>query len=224
MATEGEKMFERGKPREDEPQAHRENRIGKEDLLKRLSERQGDLRLDREALRKDRERLLDEVRSLEDESNALTSRARELQSQLLERRKTAARVCHRSEEMKNRMVQFLAKENNLIHEVRFLESEKDKQIKEYADISGRVNAGMASIAAILRDIEFMRGEMETLMGQSGSLESEVPDRHHDIDRLDEKISSALHSIVDLYDKVKAAEKNAKVIFYCKEKGIERDSS
>jgi len=215
-------MFDSDKDREIHPGVSAEDRINRDDLLKRLFQRQGGLKLDPEALKNERERLLAEVRSLEDENHLRARRVKELQLQLFDRRKMIQRLFQRSDELKKKLVQLLAKENNLIHEIRFLESERDKYGRDYREISGRVKGNMTTIAAILRDIEFMRGELETLMDKTGYLEDGVPNKFRDIDSLDEKISGSLQALEDLYNKMRAVEKNTKMIYYRKEKGIARN--
>lgn len=194
------------------------NRINRGESLKRFSQRQDDVKLEREALRQERERLLAEVRGLEDENHKQARQVKELQLQLVDRRETVQRLFQRVDELKKRIVQFLSQENNLIHEIRFLEAEKERCVEDYRKVSDRVNANMAAIAAILRDIGFMRGEMETLMEKTGYLERGVPDKFRDLDSLDEKISGSWYSLEELYNKLKAVDKNTKIIYYGRSKG------
>ncbi|HIJ76093.1 MAG TPA: hypothetical protein HPP81_05195 [Deltaproteobacteria bacterium] len=200
------------------PEVKGGNLIDREELLKRLAGRQCDLKVERDALRKERERALAEVRSLEDENHAMARQAKDLQLQLFDKRKAAQKLFQRSEELKKRAVQLLAKENNLLHEARFFESERDRHEADYREVSAKVNANMATIDGVLRDIEFLRGETEILMDKTGHLESGVPTRFRDIDCLDEKISDSLHALEKLYSKLRSVEKNAQMIYYKKKKG------
>lgn len=190
----------------------------REELLKRLAARQGDLKFDWVALRNEKERVLAEVKSLEDENHAMARQAKDLQLQLFDKRRAAQRFFQRSEELKKKDVQFLAKEHNLLHENRFFESERDGHEADYKEVSAKLDANMATIAAILRDITFLRGETEVLMDKTGYLESGVSTRFRDIDSLDEKISDSLHALENLYEKMRYVEKNAKLVYYQKKKG------
>ena len=194
----------------------------REELLKRLAARQGDLKFDRVALRNERERVLAEVKNLEDENHAMARQAKDLQLQLFDRRRAAQRIFQRSEELKKKDVQFLAKEHNLLHENRFFESERDGHEADYKEVAAKLDANMATIAAVLRDITFLRGETEVLMDKTGYLESGVPTRFRDIDSLDEKISDSLHALENLYNKMRTVEKNAKLVYYQKKKGAVGD--
>ena len=194
----------------------------REELLKRLAGRQGDLKFDRVALRNERERVLAEIKDLEDENHAMARQAKDLQLQLFDRRRAAQRFFQRSEELKKKDVQFLAKEHNLLHENRFFESERDRHEADYKEVSVKLDANMATIAAVLRDIAFLRGETEVLMDKTGYLESGVSTRFRDIESLDEKIGDSLHALENLYEKMRSVEKNAKLVYYQKKKGAAGD--
>lgn len=211
-------MFNSKAARKSHPDASQENGTSREELLKEVFKAQNTLKLDGARLREERDTILQEVRTLEEQSHTRARRIRELQLHMFDRRKTAQLLFQRSEELKKRLVHFLVGENNLVHEIRFLESERDSCDKNLRDVSQRVNANMASIAALLRDIEFMRGEMEVLMDKTGALEGGVPNTFRDIDSLDTKISDALQALGDLYEKLRAVEKNTQRIYYRKEKG------
>ncbi|MGA2228839.1 MAG: hypothetical protein ABSH41_30760, partial [Syntrophobacteraceae bacterium] len=77
---------------------------------------------------------------------------------------------------------------------------------------------MATIAAVLRDTEFLRGETEVIMDKTGYLESGVPTKFRDIDSLDEKIRDSLQALENLYNKMRSVEKNIKKVYYQKKKG------
>lgn len=211
-------MLDGDKSREPYTEGKDLGRIDREELLKRLAARQSDFKLDRQSLRKEIERAVAELRNLEDENHAMARQAKDLQLQLFDRRKVSQRLFQRSEELKKRTVHLLAKENNLLHETRFFESERDRHDADYREASSKLNANMETIAAVLRDIEFLRGETETLMDKTGYLESGVHTRFRDIDSLDEKISDSLQALEDLYNKLRSVEKNTKTVYYEKKKG------
>jgi chromosome segregation ATPase len=200
------------------PEGNRVDRIDKNELLKKFAVWQDDLKVDRETLLKEKQRALAEVRNLEDENHIMARHVKDLQLQLFDRRKAAQRLFQHSEELKKRTVQLLAKENNLLHEIRFFETERDRHDADYREVSAKLKANMTTIAAVLRDIEFLRGETEVLMDKTGYLESGVPTRFRDIDSLDEKISDSLQSVGNLYNKMRAVEKNTKRVYYQKKKG------
>ena len=187
-------------------------------LLRRLVQSRETADRGRAAPREERERLSSEVEGLENENHALARRHKELQLQLFEKRKAAQKLFQRSDQMKKNLVQHLSGENNLLNEIRFLASEKEKQGKIQHQIASKVEANMDSIAGLLRDIEFLKGEVGALMEKTGMLENDVPLKFRDIENLDDKIGGSLKALRELYERMQAVEKNVKSIYYRKGKG------
>jgi chromosome segregation ATPase len=188
------------------------------DLLMRLTQNRRTADRGRAALREERERLEADTERLENENHSLARQLKELQLQLFEKRTAAQKLFQRSDHAKKKLVQCLSRENNLLHEIRFLESEREKHGKTQRQVASRVEANMGSIAALLRDIEFLKGEVGALLEKTGMLEQDAPLRCRDIENLDEKIAGSLQALIDLYQRMQAVEKNVKSIYYRKGTG------
>jgi len=187
----------------------------KKAILERLSKSCETNKSDRAKLKAAREGLLSEVKRLEEENNAMARDQKELQRKILEKRTMAQMLFKRTDDLKRKGVRLACRENSLLQEIRFLSAEKQGGEDRYREISKRIDTYMSAVAHMVKNIDFMKGEMGTLMEKVGLLERDVPIKFQDADHLDEKIESALQALTDLYDKMRAIERNGKVSYYKK---------
>lgn len=159
------------------------------------------------------EKLINAVKKLEDKSSSMLESIEELQQQLSEREEEARIISKRVALYKKTLVKFLAKENYALNEIRFLEEEKTKRAERYLELSRLRETNISLLGDKIKDIEFMKGEVEALMDKMSLLEVEVPLRFQDQDHLGEKLIRSLESLNDLYNKMQTVDKNFKRFYY-----------
>lgn len=157
------------------------------------------------------------LESLEQENKALASQLKDLDFRLLEKKKEANMLSENSDELKKSLMGFISEENDLLHEIEFLESEKVKLVEIYDGVAERYDTNMSVLEGMIKDIVFMKGEIGALIIKMGMLEEEIPDKFRDADNLDKKITGTfIRALNDLQNRLNAAERKAKVLYYKKE--------
>jgi len=162
--------------------------------------------------------LTGEVESLEKENKALTGKLSDLELTLVKKKRTAKTLLEKSEEQKESLLALVAEENDLVQEIEFFASEKNKMDKIYADVSAKYEDNMEILEGMIKNVGFLKGEIGALVLQMGMLEEEIPERYRDADNLDKKIKGTfIKALNDLQNRVDVVERKAKVLYYQKEK-------
>ena len=165
----------------------------------------------------ERKTLVLKLESLEQENKALASQLENLNLRLSEKRKEANMLFESSDELKKSLMGFISEENDLLHEIEFLESEKAKLVEIYDGVSERYDTNMSALEGMIKDVGFMKGEIGALIIKIGMLEEEIPDKFRDADNLDKKITGTfIRALNDLQNRLNTAERKAKVLYYKKE--------
>ena len=165
----------------------------------------------------ERKTLVLKLESLEQENKALASQLENLNLRLFEKRKEANMLFESSDELKKSLMGFISEENDLLHEIEFLESEKAKLVEIYDGVSERYDTNMSALEGMIKDVGFMKGEIGALIIKIGMLEEEIPDKFRDADNLDKKITGTfIRALNDLQNRLNTAERKAKVLYYKKE--------
>ena len=162
--------------------------------------------------------LTGEVESLEKENKALTGKLSDLELTLVKKKRTAKTLLEKSEKQKESLPALVAEENDLVQEIEFFASEKNKMDKIYADVSAKYEDNMEILEGMIKNVGFLKGEIGALVLQMGMLEEEIPERYRDADNLDKKIKGTfIKALNDLQNRVDVVERKAKVLYYQKEK-------
>ena len=163
-------------------------------------------------------RLTGEVESLEKENKALAGKLSDLELTLVKKKRDAKTLLASLEEQKERLLALVAEENDLVREIEFYASEKNKMDEIYAAVSAKYEDNMKSLEGMLKNVGFLKGEIGALVLQMGMLEEEIPERYRDADNLDKKIKGTfIKALNDLQNRVDIVERKAKVLYYQKEK-------
>jgi chromosome segregation ATPase len=189
----------------------------KESLLRGISEGRSALKIDRESLTREKEKLVSDVERLEDENHLMARSVKDFQLQLSEKRSKSQMLFTRSDALKKKLVGLLARERSLQNEIQFYESEKARLSDTHLQVSERLRTNISALDTIVKDIDFMKGEMGTLINKMGMLEREVPVKVSDVDNVDEKITGALKVLKDLYSRMQGVERKVKTNYYKKKK-------
>jgi len=165
----------------------------------------------------ERKTLVIKLESLEQENKTLANQLENLNLRISEKRKEANMRSESSDELKKSLMDFISEENDLLHEMEFLESEKVKLVEIYDGVTERYDVNMSVLEGMIKDIGFMKGEIGALVIKMGMLEEEIPDKFRDADNLDKKITGTfIRALNDLQNRLNAVERKAKVLYYKKE--------
>ena len=185
----------------------------KQAILKRISRDKGLPKVDRDNLTGEKERLLAEVGKLEEENHIMAKSAKDFELQLAKRRRIYQTLFKRSDELKGKFVRFLAREHNLMNEIELCESEKAVISDTYSEVSEKLRNNVSSLECTVKDIGFMKGEVQMLIEKMEILEGEIPVKSKDMYNLDEKVMGAIKALKRLYNRMQAAERDVKVSYY-----------
>lgn len=186
-------------------------------LLERLSKDKGALKNDRENLARERGRLISEVERLEEENHLMAKSVKEFELQLSKRRRISQSLYKRSDDIRMELVEFLAREHNLLSEIELFESEKSRLSDTYSEVSERLRTNISALENTVNDIDFMKGEVRALMEKMEMLEGKVPMKFKDMDNLDEKINGSIKALRGLYSRMQRAKRDVKISYYKKKK-------
>ena len=157
------------------------------------------------------------LESLDRENKELSNQIKGLESGLFEKKKETDMLAENSDILKKSLMEFISEENSLLHEIDFLDSEKLKLLESYDEVSEKYEINMSVLENLIKDVEFMKGEIGTLLIKTNMLEEEIPDKFRDAENLDKKIKSTfIRAITDLKNRIDTVERQAKVLYYKKE--------
>ncbi|MBT3260167.1 MAG: hypothetical protein HN366_27450, partial [Deltaproteobacteria bacterium] len=107
--------------------------------------------------------LTGEVESLEKENKALTGKLSDLELTLVKKKRNAKTLLEKSEEQKESLLALVAEENDLVQEIEFFASEKNKMDKIYADVSAKYEDNMEILEGMIKNVGFLKGEIGALV-------------------------------------------------------------
>ncbi len=157
--------------------------------------------------------LMESAESLENENYKLMGEVKDLEMQLLGKENEEKIMLHKLNDARKNIVKPIADENSYISEISFLESEQSDLIYHRDSTIENLNENMRDLSNTILDIEFIKGEIHTLVSKIDMIESDIPGIFSEIDELDEQISSTSKSLTDLYNRMKIVEKSAKTFYY-----------
>lgn len=187
----------------------------KEALLRGIPQGRSGLKIDRGTLEREKERVIYDIERLEEENHLMTRSARDFQLQLSEKRRKCQMLLSRSDAIKKKLLILHTREGSLQNEIHFYELEKAKLSDRFLKASEGLRTKISRLDSIVKDIDFMKGETETLIGKMGMLEREVPVKVSDVDNLNEKMVHAVKVLKDLYRRMQGVEKKIKINYYKK---------
>ncbi len=194
--------------------------IEKKNVLKeRLSIDRGALKIDRASLGTEGKRFLAEVERLQGERHSLARDLQDLHQQLHEKREIARKTSERLDGLEKNIERLASEEKSLQNENGFLESERSKLTQTYNDVSKRLSINMSALQATMHHIAFMKGEMATLIEKKATFRDKLAVKLRDSGNLDEKIAGTSKELSDLYNRMKAVEKNVKLSYYGKREHV-----
>ncbi|HIJ35664.1 MAG TPA: hypothetical protein HPP59_00075 [Deltaproteobacteria bacterium] len=158
--------------------------------------------------------LVGEVEGLEQENKTLAATFRSLEFELVKKKREADTLLKTSEEQKKSLLGFISEEGDLVQEIDFYESEKNKMDKIHADVSAKYDANMSVLEGMIKGVGFLKGEIGTLLLKMSMLEEEIPSKFRDADNLDKKIKGTfIRALNDLQNRIDVVERKAKVLYY-----------
>ena len=185
-------------------------------IIRMLSENKYSLGNFREKLLAEKQDIEKEVAGIEQESFPLRGKVRDLETRHLEKNNTLQKLKSQLRDSRGKLVKPLTEKNGHLSELKFLESEKARVLELNDSEAEALNNNMATLASTIMEIEFIRGEIGTLIDKAGMVEENIPELVSEVQDLDEKISRASKALTDLYNNIKTVEKNAKILYYEKE--------
>ena len=185
----------------------------KQAILKRISSDRGLPKVERENLSGEKKKLLAEVGKLEEENHIMAKSVKDFELQLSKRRKIYQTLFKESEELKGKFVRFLAREHNLINEIELCESEKALISDTYSKVSEKLRNNISSLEGTVKDIGFMKGEVQMLIKKMEILEGEIPVKSKEMHNLDRKVMGAIKALKRLYNRMQVAERDVKISYY-----------
>jgi chromosome segregation ATPase len=168
---------------------------------------------DDESLISKKRQLFSDIESLEQENHDFNGQIAELQQQIISKRAEARNIFKRSDELKNALVRFFTEENNLINEIKFLETEQKKYNTGFIESTEILREHISSLGSVVKEIKFIKGEIRNMREKMYLMEIDVTTKYNDIDGLDSKMISAKKALIGLQTKMKEVEKKAKLMYY-----------
>jgi len=165
---------------------------------------------------KDTESPLSEINHLEQEYKELINQTENMKNELEIKKKEKTRLLKNFAELKGKVSSLISEEDNLIYQKKFLESEKEKLLKMLNSVSATYDENMTILEDLMKDVGFMKGEIETLQSKSKILETEIPFKFKDSENLDNRVkTSFFRAINSLEKRINDVQKKIEVIYYKK---------
>jgi len=188
----------------------------KKKIIKKLTQKNSELSGYREKLLADRKVLEQEVEVLEQDNFSVLRQTKDLEMQQLEKNSEMQKLKAGLQIAKKKLVKPMTEESGYFSEIGFLNSEKDKLYRQQDRYAEKLNSNMSALGSTIMEIEFIKGEICTLIEKVNMIEEGLPDIMSEVDDLDEKVRWASKSLRALYEKMKQVEKEAKILYYEKE--------
>ena len=160
--------------------------------------------------------LLSEIKHLEQNDKELINQIENMKNDLEIKKKEKIRLMQNFVELKGKVSNFISEEDNLLYQKKFLESEKEKLLKTLNSVSATYDENMIMLEDLMKDVGFMKGEIETLQSKSQILETEIPFKFKDSENLDNRVkTSFFRAINSLQKRINDVQKKIEVIYYKK---------
>ena len=185
----------------------------KKAIIKGLAHNGSSLSDFRKELLSEKKSLDGEVESLEQNNFSVLRKAQDLEMQHLEKDDVLQELKLKLHNSKNDLIEPLTEENGYLSEMSFFDDEKERLLEKQDRTAEALNDNMSSLGNTIMEIEFIKGEICTLMDKVGMIEKGLTDLFGEVGELDEKILWASKALRDLYDKMKKVEKDAKTSYY-----------
>lgn len=154
-----------------------------------------------------------EVESLEQANFSVIRNAQDLEMQHLEKENLLQELNQQLHNSKEKLLKPLTEESGYLSEISFLNSDKESLLAAQDKTAEALNNNMNALGTTIMEIDFIKGEIHTLMDKVSMIEKGLPDLFGEVGELDEKIMWASKALRDLYDKMKKVEKDAKTSYY-----------
>lgn len=204
-------------------QASDEWQAKKRALRERFSKDNPGLHFDRSMIRKSKESLQKEVKHLEESNHKLSNEFKILQEETGQIQENKQQISLKIDAYEKRFLRLRVKENSLINEIDFFETELSDLKQFYQDVCSGLDNNISSLERSVKHIGFMRGETSSLIDKMSMLENEVPDKNSEVKILDETVHTALNELKKLYAKMHNVEKKVKVNYYSNKRQLEGKS-
>lgn len=185
-------------------------------IIETLAENSYSLDNLRERLLAEKKGLEEEAEGIEQENLSLRAKVKGLEKRHLEKNNRLHELRSQLHGSREKLVRPLSEKSGYMSEIKFLESEKNRLLEINSSMAETLNNNMASLGGTIMEIEFIRGEIGTLINKVGMVEENIPELFSEMQELEEKINRASRALTDLYTKIKTVEKNAKILYYEKE--------
>ncbi|MBF0465236.1 MAG: hypothetical protein HQK94_09165 [Nitrospirae bacterium] len=169
----------------------------------------------RDSLLLEKKKLREETELLESENYSLAKGIKELEIQLLEKNNILKKVTADAQRMRKTLTMPMIEENSLMSELKFLESEKTKLVDKYGNLSEELSEHITMLGNTILNIDFIKGEIETLREKAHMVERSVPQKFVELDYLEEKIIWTEKALTELYKSMKNVENKTKLFYYMK---------
>ena len=167
----------------------------------------------RKKLFSEKRALDNEVESLEQANFTVLRNAQDLEMQHLEKENVLKELNLQLGNAKKELLKPLTEESGYLSEIKFLNSEKERLLDAQDRTAETLNNNMAYLGNTIMEIEFVKGEIDTIMEKVSMMEKGLPDLFGEVGELDEKIMWASKALRDLHDRMKEVEKDAKKSYY-----------
>ncbi|SLM32775.1 Putative chromosome segregation protein (SMC). Homolog to OMM_6 MMP and DMR_40880 of RS-1 (with bad E-value) [Desulfamplus magnetovallimortis] len=172
--------------------------------------------MDESGLSPETQLLISEIKRLEQEDRELTGQMDTIQKELDLHKKSTALLHIKLNELKETLSGFISEEDNLLHHKKFLESEREQLETTLNKVSDKYDENMAILEDLMTDVEFMKGEIETLQSKTQILETEIPYKFKDSENLDKRVKvTFFRALENLEKRINDVQKRAEVIYYKK---------
>jgi len=185
----------------------------RDELLKKISNDKRSVKGENETVFEANSRLVNEIDKLEEENHNLRKEIKDLELKFIEKQKQAAAVNDELENEKGNLANIRAQERAIINELEFYDSEKQRLNTEFLKISNTLDSRLSSLNSLVSKIEFIKGEINTLIEKMSLLENDVPEKYYDVDNIDILFSQTIKDLQQLHVRTLNMEKKLKIDFY-----------
>lgn len=160
--------------------------------------------------------LLSEKKRLEQKENEQKIRLQALRNKHETKTDNKSRLMKEHDSLKERVSDFISEEDNLLYQKKFLEAEREELLASLNSVSENYDDNMEILEDIMKDVDFIKGEIETLQSKNQILETEIPYKFNDSENLDKRVKVTFFRALDSLEKrINDVQKKAEVTYYRK---------
>lgn len=160
--------------------------------------------------------LLSEKKRLEQKENEQKIRLQALRNKHETTTDNKSRLMKEHDSLKERVSDFISEEDNLLYQKKFLEAEREELLASLNSVSENYDDNMEILEDIMKDVDFIKGEIETLQSKNQILETEIPYKFNDSENLDKRVKVTFFRALDSLEKrINDVQKKAEVTYYRK---------